>query len=165
MDMELARNDGPSDITTAVGQLGPVGELFTVRLQRAEYLLSRAISKAWGDHPLRTGTIGVLSQIAQDPGISQNELTKRTTYDKSAINAIVNRLEELGWAERRKSADDRRRHELYATEAGTDALRGIVDRVSQIETRMLVNVSPLLLEQLCELLDQVYFSCLASGSD
>ncbi len=100
MDMELARNKGPSDITTAVGQLGPVGELFTVRLQRAEYLLSRETSKAWTGHRLRTGTIGVLSQIAQVPGISQNELSKRTTYDKSAINAIVNSLEELGWAER-----------------------------------------------------------------
>ena len=143
-------------------QLGAVGELFTVRLQRAENLLSRTTNKAWTRHRLRAGTVGVLSQIVQYPGISQNEIVKRTTFDKSAITLIVHSLEKLGWAERRTSADDRRRQALYATEAGNGALREIVDRVKQIETRMLARVPPRILDQLQDLLDQVHASCLAA---
>lgn len=165
INVEPVLKDEASKLSSDQFQLGLVSALFTVRLQRAEYLLSRATAKAWADHPLRTGTIGVLSQIVQDPGISQNELSKRTTLDKSAINAIVNGLEALGWANRRKAADDRRRHELFATEAGITALQGIVDRISQIEARMLAKVPPHLLSQLCELLDQVHLSCLAANSD
>jgi len=165
MSVELELKVAPPNIVTEPGHLGYVSALFTVRLRRAEYLLSRATAKAWGDRPLRTGTIGVLSQIVQDPGVSQIELSRRTTFDKSAINAIINGLEELGWACRRKSADDKRRHELYATEAGMSALHGIVDRIGQIEARMLANVPLHLLEQLCELLDQVHLSCLSADSD
>jgi DNA-binding MarR family transcriptional regulator len=165
MSGELELKVAPSDIVTEPVGLGDVGGLFTVRLRRTEYLLSRAVAKAWGDRPLRTGTIGVLSQIAKDPGISQSELSRRTTFDKSAINAIINGLEQLGWANRRKAEDDRRRHELYATDAGMAALQGIVARIRQIEVRMLANVAPHVLEQLCDMLDQVHLSCLAADSD
>lgn len=140
---------------------GLVGELFTVRLQRAEYLLSQATTKAWADTRLRTGTIGVLSQIVKYPGISQNEIVKRTTFDKSAITLIVNNLERLGWAERRRSETDRRSQSLHATETGASELVKIVDRIKAIETRMLARVSPKVLDELRHLLDEVSASCLA----
>jgi hypothetical protein len=45
------------------------------------------------------------------------------------------------------------------------ALQGIVARIRQIEARMLANVAPHVLEQLCDMLDQVHLSCLAADSD
>jgi DNA-binding MarR family transcriptional regulator len=144
---------------------GVVGELFTVRLQRAEYLLSRATTKAWTNYKLRTGAIGVLSQIVKYPGISQNEIVKRTTFDKSAVTLIVNNLERLGWAERHTSTTDRRRQSLRATPVGERELARIIERLKAIESRMLAAISPAILEQLSNLLDQVSASCLAAESD
>ena len=159
---KIRKNATFDSVITKPEELGVIGDLFTVRLQRADRLLGRAVTKAWAGRRLRAGTIGVLSQIVEYPGISQNEIVKRTILDKSAINLIVNGLEKLGWAERRKSVDDRRRQALHATEDGTSALLEIVDRIRQIETRMLAKVSPAVLDQLRDLLDQVHASCLAA---
>ena len=160
---KIPKNATFNSVITEPEELGVIGELFTVRLQRAALLLSRAAAEAWAGHHLRAGTIGVLSQIVLYPGISQNEIAKRTILDKSAINLIVNGLEKLGWAERRRSVDDRRRQALYATDDGTSALLEIVNRIRQIETRMLAKVPPSVLDQLPDLLDQVHASCLAAN--
>lgn len=155
------RKAKPSDADRHdASQLGIVGELFTVRLQRAGYLLTGATSKAWADHSLRPGTIGVLSLIASHPGISQNEIAKSTTFDKSAVSAIVDNLEDLGWAVRRPSVRDRRSNALHVTEVGRFKLQEIFDRIQDIERRMLAKVTPEVLKSLGELLDMVHASCL-----
>jgi DNA-binding MarR family transcriptional regulator len=141
---------------------GAVGKLFTIRLRRAEYLLTRATSQAWSGPALRTGTIAALSQIVHSPGISQRELVDGTSFDKSAINAMVNHLEKLGWAERRSSQSDKRRNALYATDAGEAALAEMIGRIEEIESRMLAQVPPAALAQLSDLLDQLHQSCLTA---
>jgi DNA-binding MarR family transcriptional regulator len=161
MDEGKKRKAKPSDADSLdASHLGIVGELFTVRLQRAGYLLTAATSRAWDDHSLRTGTIGVLSLIASHPGISQNEIAKRTTFDKSAISAIVSNLEDLGWATRNSSARDRRSNALHVTELGQSRLQEIIDRIQGIERQMLALVPPGALQSLSELLDLVHASCL-----
>ena len=142
-------------------QLGVVGELFTVHLQRVEYLLSRATAQAWEGQSLRSGTIGVLSLIVKYPGIYQNEIVKRTTLDRSAVNLIVKNLEKLGWAEKQKTEGDRKRQALHATDVGAAELVAIVGRIKAIETGMLSQVSAPMIKQLRELLDLVHASCLA----
>ena len=155
----------PSDVEGLdASHLGVVGELFTVRLQRAGYLLTSATSKALDDNSLRTGTIGVLSLIASHPGISQKDISQRTTFDKSAITAIVNNLELLGWAERKPSVKDRRSNTLHATEQGHARLHEIIDNIHSIEKRMLARVPAETLTKLAELLDMVHASCLSADS-
>src|SRR5690242_3239006 len=92
--------------TADLSRMGLINELFTVRLQRVDNLLSRAVATAWAGHDLRTGTVAALSYIAANPGAAQNDIAKRTNFDKSAVNAIVNSLEQLGWAERRAADGD-----------------------------------------------------------
>lgn len=145
-------------------RLGMVGELFTVRLQRAEVLLNKATSQAWAGYTVRAGSIGVLSLIVEEPGISQIDIARRTNFDKSTITGIVNNLEKLGWAERRPSASDGRSYALHATREGKAKLRGIVDGVKQIEARMLADVPDDMIKQLSELLDLVHASFFISCS-
>lgn len=161
MKDDKKRKAKPSDTDRLnASQLGIVGELFTVRLQRAGYLLTGATSKAWADHSLRQGTIGVLSLIESHPGISQNDIAKSTTFDKSTVSAIVDNLEDLGWAVRRPSVKDRRSNSLHVTDAGRANLQEIIDRIQGIERRMLASVPAEVLESLGELLDMVHASCL-----
>jgi DNA-binding MarR family transcriptional regulator len=142
-----------------------VGGLFNVRLKRAELLLTRAVSLAWSGYNLRSGTVGVMAQIDRFPGISQNEIARRFNIDKSAMNAIVNGLEKLGWAERRTDAADRRRHALHLTAAGMAELETIVARIELIEARMLARVPPATIALLRGLLDEVHASCLAAENE
>lgn len=144
---------------TDLSQMGRVNELFTVHLQRVNHELSRAIGNVWGGLELRTGTFAALSFIVANPGCSQNDVAKRTNCDKSAINAIVNNIEHLGWAERRPSETDRRRHELHATTAGVQTLDSIIEQIKEVEDRLLTNMTKPQKNRLVELLDQLHHAC------
>lgn len=158
MDEHDTQADSPHDLVN----MGSVGDLFTGHLNRANYLLSRTTEKAWAHLDLRTGTIAAMSIIIDNPGLSQKEVAARTTFDKSAINAIINRLEELGWATRYKVESDRRRHALHPTPKGKKALASLITRVRQIETRMLAGLSESEQKQLRNLLDRAHDSFLAA---
>lgn len=162
--MAQTKKDRDAALETAdLSRMGRINELFTVRLQRADNVLSRAAATAWAGHDLRTGTVAALSFIAANPGAAQNDIVKRTNFDKSAINAIVNSLERLGWAERRPSESDKRRHALFVTPAGEAALQSIIDTIKQIESRMLAEMSQKAQNQLIKLLDQLHRSCLLAA--
>lgn len=142
-----------------LAEMGQIGDLFTGHLQRVDHFLMRTTASAWAGYEFRTGAIGALSLIVANPGMSQNDIVKHTTFDKAAVNAIVNNLEELGWAERRKVPTDRRRHALHATAAGKKALKTILGRVKEIETRLLAGLSASDQELLRNLLDKAHDSC------
>lgn len=144
-------------------QMGPIGELFTGHLQRVDYLLSRATAQAWEGRDLRTGTIAALSSIVANPGMSQSDIVNATSFDKSAVNAIVNTLEQLGWANRTSVDSDRRRYALHPTEAGEKMLKDIVERVEAIEAQLLAGLTAKEKAQLRALLDRLHGSCVAAG--
>lgn len=65
----------------------------------------------------------VLRFLATSEGALQRELSTRLGYDPSAIVGLVDDLEQLGFAERRPSPDDRRSRIVVLTEAGGAFLR------------------------------------------
>ena len=67
------------------------------------------------------GALGVLGIVAENPGISQNDLAMSLVLKKSAITKLVQSMESRGLIERRRSATDKRSNELRLTEAGTRA--------------------------------------------
>jgi DNA-binding MarR family transcriptional regulator len=71
---------------------------------------------------------------------------------------VVDDLERLGMAERRRSPDDRRRHALYTTDIGEAALVKLFDRLADVEQDVLNVLGPHDLQVLSGLLDRVYDS-------
>ena len=67
---------------------------------------------------LRPPHFGVLRLIDADPGLTQQELAARTLIDPSSMVAVLDELEELGYAERRPDAADRRKHAIHLTADG-----------------------------------------------
>ena len=63
-----------------------------------------------------------LFQMSPDRGTSQRDLAEHWGCDPSWVTNRVDRLEELGLAERRVSATDRRVKEVWLTAAGRRAL-------------------------------------------
>lgn len=71
---------------------------------------------------LRPPHFGVMQLIAGDPGITQQDLADRSLIDASSMVAVVDELEELGYAERRPHPGDRRKHAVHLTAEGKRAL-------------------------------------------
>jgi DNA-binding MarR family transcriptional regulator len=67
---------------------------------------------------LRPPQFGVLRLIDADPGLTQQALARRSLIDPSSMVAVVDALEELGYAERRTHPADRRKHAIHLTADG-----------------------------------------------
>jgi DNA-binding MarR family transcriptional regulator len=67
---------------------------------------------------LRPPHFGVMTLIDSDPGLTQHELAQRSLIDPSSMVAVVDELEELGYAERQPHPGDRRKHAVHLTNNG-----------------------------------------------
>lgn len=148
----------------SIKSMGPVDQLFTAHLQRVEHHFAQFSTKVLKNYKLRSGAIGGLSLIICNPGGAQNDIVTRTTFDKSAVNAIVNNLVEVGWVVRNRAASDRRRYELFATPEGIRNFNKYLETIRNREQRLLANMSPESQRELIDLLDQLYLSCLVAES-
>ena len=68
---------------------------------------------------------GLLRLIGRTPGVSQRVLSKQVGVGPSRIVAVLDRLEDRGLIERRRSRTDRRIHEVGLTEDGEEVLASI----------------------------------------
>jgi DNA-binding MarR family transcriptional regulator len=71
---------------------------------------------------LRPPHFGVLTLIDAHPGSAQQELVTRSLIDPSSMVAVIDELERMGLAERRRHPDDRRKHAVYLTARGKRTL-------------------------------------------
>ena len=72
---------------------------------------------------LRPPHFGLLTLIDAHPGSTQQELVTRSLIDASSMVAVIDELEGMGLAERRRHPDDRRKHAVYLTTRGQDTLK------------------------------------------
>jgi DNA-binding MarR family transcriptional regulator len=71
---------------------------------------------------LRPPQFGILNLVDARPGIAQQELVAGSLIDPSSMVAVIDELEELGLAERRKHPQDRRKHAVHITAKGRRTL-------------------------------------------
>ena len=79
-----------------------------------------ALLEPHGFHPRE---FGLMTVIANRPGITQHELASAARVDPSSMVALLDALEERGLAERRIDPDDRRRRAVHLTEKGREQMR------------------------------------------
>jgi len=71
--------------------------------------------------------VGLLWNLAMDPGHSQQTYAKRLGAPPSRFVKLVDDMEERGLVERRKSEPDRRANALHLTEVGKQTLQQLAD--------------------------------------
>lgn len=145
--------------------LGRLGDFVGFRLRRVQNQLSRDFAAATADRNMRSGLFSSLALIAANPGVSQNELSKEVALDKSVTVTIVDELERRGWATRKRSKTDRRRHALFVTDAGSKALDELFGILEKTEDAVLHQLSRAELHILNELLDRMYSACARDTPD
>src|SRR5258708_17942985 len=88
------------------------------RLGEASRRRFAAAVKEQGLHPR---DFGVMTLIAAQPGLSQQQLHEQTGIDPSSMVAVIDELEAAGLAERRPHPGDRRARSIYLTAKGGQA--------------------------------------------
>jgi len=139
--------------------LGRLGDFIGFRLRRIQNQLSSAFAAQSVDLGLRPGEFSALAIISANPGLSQAKLAREVGLDKSAAVTVVDDLERLGYAERRRSPNDRRRHALYTRRAGEAALEQMFTSLKLVEQDVLNALGTRDKQVLSELLDRLYDSC------
>jgi DNA-binding MarR family transcriptional regulator len=71
---------------------------------------------------LRPPHFGVMTLIDSQPGCAQQQLVERSMIDASSMVAVIDELEYMGLAERRRHPDDRRKHAVCLTARGRRTL-------------------------------------------
>lgn len=97
-------------------------ELLGFHIRRVQIELWRDFVHRLDGEQIRSGEFSALALIVANPGISQIELSRALAVDKAHMVALLDALEKNGWAVRKRSVEDRRRHGLTATAAGRRAL-------------------------------------------
>lgn len=96
--------------------------------------------------------------VAASDGPSQHALAERLAVPPSRMVALVDRLEESGFVERRPDPEDRRVRRLYLTRKG----RGVLERAGRIaidyETRLCAGINREERELLIDLLQKLQAS-------
>ena len=106
------------------------GFLLSWNGQRMAYKFAEALSPLG----LRPPHFGVMTLIEAHPGCAQRELVTRSLIDPSSMVAVIDELEQMGLAERRRHAEDRRKHAVYLTARGRRTLqraRGVAMQMAQ----------------------------------
>ncbi len=91
-------------------------------LGKAGQMSREAFDRAIAPMGLKSRHYGALSVLNAEGSHAQRELGEKLWIDRSTMVALVDDLEGMGFVERRRDREDRRRYELILTEAGTEAL-------------------------------------------
>jgi MarR family transcriptional regulator, organic hydroperoxide resistance regulator len=87
-------------------------------LIRVHVRIGRTHHALLAEHGLTHSQFFVLSNLVNEPGMSQQALADRLDVTKGNTSGLIERMEEAGLVERRPDPEDRRSYQLYATEAG-----------------------------------------------
>jgi DNA-binding MarR family transcriptional regulator len=104
------------------GELGEFPGYLMARLGDASRKRFHTALEPEGLHPRH---FGVMTMVAAQPGMSQQQLHEKTAIDPSSMVAVIDELQARGLAERRQDPGDRRARTIYLTEQGERTLKRI----------------------------------------
>jgi DNA-binding MarR family transcriptional regulator len=161
--MSMSQSESPED-EIAEADLGVLNDVIGFRLRRIQNHLSRGFSDRIARKEIKPGAFSAMALISANAGLSQTTLSREIGFDKATVVAILDSLEDLGWAERRRSTEDRRRHALYLTKTGQKALQKMLDEAHENEKAVHAALSAEEQAQLFALLDKIYAVCFANST-
>jgi len=109
-------------------------------------------AKAMAPLGLKPPHFGVMALIDAHPGSAQQELVARSLIDPSSMVAVIDELEEMGLAERRRHPGDRRKHAVHLTGRGRRKLERAQEAASKMAREAFAPLAPEELETLRRLL-------------
>lgn len=92
-------------------------------LKHAQQRLVQAAGPAMAPFGIDGRELAVLTVLAADVPLSQQEAAERLSVDRTTMVALTDALEAKGLVERQRNAEDRRKNIVRLTPAGEDSLQ------------------------------------------
>jgi DNA-binding MarR family transcriptional regulator len=84
----------------------------------------------------------LIAVIAEDEGITQQQVGRRTRMDKVTVSRATIALVDRGLVERKPHASDRRSQSLHLTKAGHDLYDQVAPKALELEQRIFASFDP-----------------------
>lgn len=115
--------------------VGLLPNLIGYNVRRAQIALWRDFNRSFGRGGIRPGIFSLMSLVQSNPGIAQFELAQALDIDKTAVVGLLHRLQVKQWLTRRRSTEDRRRHGIFLTPRGEEAVDRLREQMLEHEKR------------------------------
>lgn len=103
-----------------------LGDNILWHLKQAWYFALTAVNDAVSQHGVSTAQIGVLRQLANEPGLSGAELARRMLITPQGVQLALKALEQRGFVERRPDPQHARILKAYLTDEGRRVATAVV---------------------------------------
>lgn len=133
-----------------------LGELIGYNLRRASAFALNDFVVEFADIGLRPVTYGMLSTIAEHPGITATELCRRLGMKRANMVPLINEMEDQGLVERVAHEEDRRSQLLFLTTSAKTAMPRIRARIRRHEDRFLHRLTEAEQAVLLDLLQRIW---------
>jgi DNA-binding MarR family transcriptional regulator len=124
-------------------------------LKQAWYFSLTAVNDAVSNHGVSTAQIGVLRQLANEPGLSGAELARRLLITPQGVQLALKALEERGLVQRKPDPQHARILQAFLTEQGRNVAEAVVKDAIAAHDAVFGVLSPEEQETLRELLARV----------
>lgn len=121
-------------------------------LKRAQHDLRLVMEGRLKELDVTAPQYAALSVLAEEPGLSNATLARRSFVTPQTMNQILVRLEAAGLVERRAHPEHGRILQAYLTREGEKLRRECAERVDNVEERMVSGLSEDERQELLELL-------------
>ena len=98
------------------------------QMVRTFYRVQRRIVSALAGHDVTLPQFDLLATLRFSEGVTQQELAERLLVTKGNVCGVLDRLERVGWVERRPDPNDRRANRLHLTPAGRRKVDAVLPR-------------------------------------
>jgi len=98
---------------------------------------------------------GIFRILAQNPGVSQQDLAKTLGMHASRLVGVLDELQQRGLVERRPTERDRRLYALHLTSDGEEALRRIGEAAREHHEALMAGLSADQQKELTDLLEVI----------
>jgi DNA-binding MarR family transcriptional regulator len=105
-------------------------------IRRAQMAVFQSIYEAFDDKAVTLVQFSVLAVAADNPGVTQSELAEVLAVERPRMVPILNRLDELGLAQRLVCEQDKRNRRIVLTQAGANLLRELKQRFAAHEQEL-----------------------------
>jgi MarR family transcriptional regulator, organic hydroperoxide resistance regulator len=126
-----------------------------VQMVRTVYRIQRRVVTTLSGHDITLPQFDVLATLRFGQGVTQQELAERLLVTKGNVCGVLDRLERLGWVERRPDPADRRANRLYLTAAGRRKIGAVLPEHNALVIDAMRTFSDVDVRTLRRLLDQL----------
>jgi DNA-binding MarR family transcriptional regulator len=120
---------------------GRLADRVGYELKKAQHALRLGIDEELRELGVTTPQYAAMSVLAEEPGLSNAQLARRSFVTPQTMNQILARLGASGMVERRAHAEHGRVFQSYLTEEGQRLLRVCHRRVFAVEEQMVSALS------------------------